>query len=125
MFISRMAGLTLLLSATAGLPGASIVYASSATASKCAAYLTAAHGSQASKSVTLSLKYDHTDIRAVLGAFAQYTGRTINVGKDVSGDVTTEIHDEPWEAALKSILTPLKLIACQDRTGTIAVDAAR
>jgi type IV pilus assembly protein PilQ len=123
VFFPWMAAFALAFGASAPAHQSVAVHASPLAA--CSASLTAAEGSAASKTVRITVAYDEADIRNVLAAFAKYSGRTINVGKDVAGNVTTEIHDQAWDAALQSILTPMKLAACQSQNGTIAVDTVR
>ncbi|MEO6332397.1 MAG: secretin N-terminal domain-containing protein, partial [Gemmatimonadaceae bacterium] len=64
------------------------------------------------------------DIRDVIAAFATFAGRTIVVGKDVSGTVTAEIRNQPWDVALRAILEGQGLAAAEDAvTGIITVDS--
>jgi type IV pilus assembly protein PilQ len=71
----------------------------------------------------ITVTYSGADIREVLAAFAAFSGRTIVVGKDVTGDVTAEIKDQPWDVALKAILEAQGLAALEDATGIITVDS--
>jgi type IV pilus assembly protein PilQ len=72
----------------------------------------------------ISINFQDMEIRDVITAFAAYSGRTIVVGKGVQGLVTASIKDQPWDVALKSILTSQGLDAREDTTtGIITVDS--
>ena len=62
-------------------------------------------------------------IRDVIQMFAQYGGRSIVVGKSVEGLVTAEIKDQPWDIALKYILSAQGLAAIEQSNGMIIVDS--
>ncbi len=71
----------------------------------------------------LTVSYDSTNIRDVIGVFAAFSGRTIVVGKDVSGTVSADISDKPWDVALQAILQAQGLAATEDASGIITVDS--
>jgi type IV pilus assembly protein PilQ len=72
----------------------------------------------------ITVTYQDADIRDVIAAFAAFSGRTIVVGKDVSGSVTAEIKNQPWDVALRAILQGQGLAAAEDaQSGIIAVDS--
>ena len=71
----------------------------------------------------ITVTYQDADIRDVLAAFAAFSGRTIVVGKAVSGTITAEIRDQPWDVALRAILDAQALAAAEDRNGIITVDS--
>lgn len=71
----------------------------------------------------ITVTYDHADIRDVIAAFGAFSGRTIVTGRDVQGEVTAEIKDQPWDVALNAILTAHGLAASQDESGIITVDS--
>ncbi|MBW3671587.1 MAG: PAS domain S-box protein, partial [Acidobacteria bacterium] len=52
----------------------------------------------------ITVNFQEADIRDVLGSFAEFTGRSIVPGSDVSGAVTATIRDQPWDVALQTIL---------------------
>jgi type IV pilus assembly protein PilQ len=70
----------------------------------------------------ISVTFDGTDIRDVIATFATFSGRTIVVGKNVSGNVTAEINDKPWDLAFQAILQAQGLAATEDASGIITVD---
>ena len=72
----------------------------------------------------MTVTYQDADIRDVLAAFATFSGRTIVVGKAVSGVVSAEIRDQPWDVALRAILEAQGFAAAEDpQTGIITVDS--
>lgn len=71
----------------------------------------------------LTVTYQDADIRDVIAAFAAFSGRTIIAGRDVSGTVTAEIKDQPWDIALRALLGAQGLSASEDRHGIITVDS--
>jgi type IV pilus assembly protein PilQ len=72
----------------------------------------------------ITVTYQDADIRDVIAAFAGFSGRTIVVGKAVSGTVTAEIKNQPWDVALRAILQGQGLAAAEDPTsGIITVDS--
>jgi type IV pilus assembly protein PilQ len=61
-------------------------------------------------------------IRDVLRAFAAYSGVSIVAGSGVSGTVTADIDDQPWDVALETILSVNGLVASEDAYGIIRVE---
>ncbi len=79
---------------------------------------------QQSTQPRITVTYQDADIRDVIAAFATFADRTIVVGKDVSGTVTAEIRNQPWDVALRAILEGQGLAAAEDAvTGIITVDS--
>jgi len=81
----------------------------------------AAPAPRAERRITVTF-YD-ADIRDVLASFAEFTGRSIVPGAGVTGTVTAEIRNQPWDVALETILTAHGLAAREMPTGIIRVDA--
>jgi Type II secretory pathway, component HofQ len=78
----------------------------------------------ASDQPRITVTYQDADIRDVIAAFATFSGRTIVVGKDVTGTITAEIKNQPWDVALRAILQGQGLAASEDAlTGIITVDS--
>jgi type IV pilus assembly protein PilQ len=71
----------------------------------------------------ITVTYQDADIRDVIAAFAVFSGRTIVVGKGVQGTVSAEVRDQPWDVALRAILTSQGLAAKEDQDGIISVDS--
>ncbi len=79
---------------------------------------------QPSAQPRITVAYQDADIRDVIAAFASFSGRTIVIGKDVSGTVTAEIRNQPWDVALRAILQGQGLAASEDaQSGIITVDS--
>jgi type IV pilus assembly protein PilQ len=71
----------------------------------------------------ITVNFDGMDIRDVLANLAATTGRTIVIGRDVTGTVTAEIRDQPWDVALDAILNSQGLAKTVDASGIITVDS--
>jgi len=79
---------------------------------------------QQSQQPPITVTFQDTDIRDVIASFAAFSGRTIVVGKDVTGTVTAEIRNQPWDVALRAILQGQGLAASEDAiSGIITVDS--
>jgi type IV pilus assembly protein PilQ len=70
----------------------------------------------------MSITWVDTPINQVLLAFASYSGRSIVPGSNVTGNVTADINDQPWDVALNTILMGQGLVATEDDYGIIRVD---
>ncbi len=72
----------------------------------------------------ITVTYQDADIHDVIAALATFAGRTIIVGKDVTGTVTADIRNQPWDVALRAILQGQGLAATEDpASGIISVDS--
>jgi type IV pilus assembly protein PilQ len=71
----------------------------------------------------ISVTFDRASINDVVANFAAFSGRSIIVGKDVAGDVTAEIRDQPWDYAFYAILAGQGLSAQELPGGIIRVDS--
>jgi type IV pilus assembly protein PilQ len=69
-----------------------------------------------------SITFTNTPIQDVLLAFATFSGKSIVSGETVTGLVTADIRDQPWDVALRSILARHGLVAEEDEYGIISVD---
>jgi type IV pilus assembly protein PilQ len=78
---------------------------------------------QQSQERPITVNFQDVDIRDVVTSFASYSGRTIVVGKGVTGIVTASIKDQPWDVAMRSILRSQGLNAVEDAAGIITVDS--
>jgi type IV pilus assembly protein PilQ len=79
---------------------------------------------QQSQQPPITVTFQDTDIRDVIASFAAFSGRTIVVGKDVQGSVTAEVKNQPWDVALRAILSGQGLAASEDLiSGIITVDS--
>ncbi len=59
---------------------------------------------QPSQQPRISITFDHATIEEVVANFAAFSGRSIVLGASITGVVTAEIHDQPWDLALNAIL---------------------
>ncbi len=72
----------------------------------------------------ITVSFFDTPIHEVLFAFADFSGRSIVPGAEVSGLVSAEIRGQPWNVALDAILEAQGLVAQEEETGIIRVGAA-
>ena len=71
----------------------------------------------------ITITFNDVQIRDVITTFAQFSHRTIIVGRTVDGIVNATIEDQPWDVAMKSVLQSMNLSALEDTTGIITVDS--
>ncbi|HKA60038.1 MAG TPA: AMIN domain-containing protein [Gemmatimonadales bacterium] len=66
----------------------------------------AVHRSEAAQSQAprITVQWDNASIEDVIAGFAAFSGRTIILAKDVKGNVTAEIKNQPWDLALNAVL---------------------
>ena len=72
----------------------------------------------------ITVSFFDTPIHEVLFVFADFSGRSIVPGAEVSGSVSAEIRGQPWKVALNAILDAQGLVAREAETGIIRVGAA-
>jgi type IV pilus assembly protein PilQ len=77
---------------------------------------------QQSQARRMSITFTDQPINQVLLAFAAYSGVSIVPGSNVTGTVTADINDQPWDVALNTILEGQGLVAREDEYGIIRVD---
>ena len=70
----------------------------------------------------ITVVWDRASIADVVSGFAAFSGRTIILGKDIKGEVTAEIRNQPWPQAFQAILTAQGLSAQEMAGGIIRVD---
>jgi type IV pilus assembly protein PilQ len=76
------------------------------------AYLEAhAKESVQSQAARITVTWDNADLREVVAGFAAFSGRTIIVSKDVKGNVSAEIKNQPWDLAFNAVLESQGLAA--------------
>jgi type IV pilus assembly protein PilQ len=76
------------------------------------AYLEAhAKESSQSQAARITVTWDNADLREVVAGFAAFSGRTIIVSKDVKGQVSAEIKNQPWDLAFNAVLESQGLAA--------------
>ena len=57
-----------------------------------------------SQAPRITVTWDNADIEEVVAGFAAFSGRTIIVGKAITGKVTAEIKNQPWDLAFQAVL---------------------
>src|SRR5581483_8639481 len=71
----------------------------------------------------ITVTWDKASIADVVAGFAAFSGRTIILGKDIKGEVTAEIKNQPWDQAFQAILATQGLSATEMAGGIIRVDS--
>ncbi len=71
----------------------------------------------------ITVTWDKANIGDVVAGFAAFSGRTIVIGKDVKGEVTAEIKNQPWTEAFAAVLATQGLQAIELPGGIIRVDS--
>jgi len=66
----------------------------------------ATHGSEAQQSPAprITVQWDAASIEDVVAGFAAFSGRTIVIGKGITGTVSAEIKNQPWDLAFHAVL---------------------
>ena len=66
----------------------------------------ATHRSEAVQSPAprITVQWDAASIEDVVAGFAAFSGRTIIIGKGITGTVTAEIKNQPWDLAFNAVL---------------------
>lgn len=85
-----------------------------------------AHRAEAAQSqaARITVQWDNASIEDVVAGFAAFSGRTIILSKDVKGNVTAEIKNQPWDLALNAVLSSQGL-AIRTQPGGILVVASQ
>ena len=71
----------------------------------------------------ITVVWDRANIADVVAGFAAFSGRTIILGKDIKGEVSAEVKNQPWPQAFQAILASQGLSAQEMAGGIIRVDA--
>ena len=71
----------------------------------------------------ISVSFVATPIHEVIATFAEHSGRTFIFGPQVTGAVTAEITNQPWDVALGKILQANGFTVSEDATGIITIDS--
>jgi type IV pilus assembly protein PilQ len=66
----------------------------------------ATHGGEAQQSPAprITVQWDAASIEDVVAGFAAFSGRTIVIGKGITGTVSAEIKNQPWDLAFHAVL---------------------
>jgi type IV pilus assembly protein PilQ len=57
-----------------------------------------------SQAARITVQWDNASIEDVVAGFAAFSGRTIILAKGITGNVTAEIKNQPWDLALNAVL---------------------
>jgi type IV pilus assembly protein PilQ len=71
----------------------------------------------------ITVTWDKASIGDVVAGFAAFSGKTIVLGKDIKGEVTAEIKNQPWTEAFAAVLATQGLQAIELPGGIIRVDS--
>jgi type IV pilus assembly protein PilQ len=70
----------------------------------------------------ISISWENAPINDVLAGFAAFTGRTILPSKNVTGTVTANINNLPWDVALRKVMNAYGYDVTFDPDGVVVVD---
>jgi type IV pilus assembly protein PilQ len=84
--------------------------------------LTAPVRKQQSQEPRITWNFENASINDVLSTFSAFTGRTILPSRNVSGNVTANIVNQPWDVALKEIMNANGYDVTVNPDGIIVVD---
>jgi type IV pilus assembly protein PilQ len=73
-----------------------------------------------SQAPRITVQWDDADIQDVVAGFAAFSGRTIVVGRGITGKITAEVKNQPWDLAFRAVLESQGL-AVQTQPGGILV----
>jgi type II secretory pathway component GspD/PulD (secretin) len=71
----------------------------------------------------ITVSFRSAELQQVAAAFAEFSGYSIVVGSGVSGRVTAEIRDQPWDVALHAMLRAHGLAAREVYPFLLRIDA--
>lgn len=78
---------------------------------------------QQSQQPTITVTYDSASIADVMAGLSEFSGRSIVLGQNVTGFVTAQIRNQPWDVAFRTILESQGLSAYEEESGIIRVDS--
>ena len=81
----------------------------------------AAVSAQVSQQPRMTIAWENAPISDVIAAFAAFSGRTIIQSRNVAGNISAEIINQPWDVAFKAILNANGFDAIEDPSGIIIV----
>ncbi|MGH7612792.1 MAG: AMIN domain-containing protein [Gemmatimonadales bacterium] len=64
-----------------------------------------------SQAPRITVQWDDADINDVVAGFAAFSGRTIVVSKGITGKITAEVKNQPWDLAFNAVLESQGLTA--------------
>lgn len=72
----------------------------------------------------ISVSFREADTRDVVRAFAEFSGNSIVLGSEVSGTITAEVRDQPWDTAMQTLLRAYGYDVREISPGMLRVDRA-
>ena len=103
-------------------PAAAPASAIAPTANPRSGSLSAAVAKQQSQEPRITWNFENASINDVLSTFSAFTGRTILPSRNVTGTVTANIVNQPWDVALKEIMNANGYDVTVNPDGIIVVD---
>ena len=76
---------------------------------------------QAAQKPVVTVSFEGAPIADVMNSFADFSGMSIMLGKNVTGTVTATVKNQPWDVAFQRILDAQGLSAVEDPPGVITV----
>ena len=73
----------------------------------------------------ITVTWDNAKIEDVVAGFAAFSGRSIVLGKGITGNVTAEVKNQPWTQAFQAVLISQGLSATEMPGGIIRVDSPK
>ena len=70
----------------------------------------------------ITISWENAPINDVLAGFAAFTGRTILPSKNVTGTVTANVNNLPWDVALRKVMNAYGYDVTFDTDGVVVVD---
>jgi len=77
---------------------------------------------QQSQEPRISISWENAPINDVLAGFAAFTGRTILPSKNVTGTVTANVNNLPWDVALRKVMNAYGYDVTFDADGVVVAD---
>jgi len=71
----------------------------------------------------ITVTWDRASIADVVAGFAAFSGRSIILGRDITGEVSAEVKNQPWTQAFYAVLATQGLSASELPGGIIRVDS--
>ncbi len=82
----------------------------------------AAKHAQQSQEPRITVNWENAPVNDVLGVFSAFTGRTILPSKSVTGTVTANINNLPWDVALREVMNANGYDVTVNPDGVIFID---
>jgi type II secretory pathway component HofQ len=70
----------------------------------------------------ITVSFRETEMREVAAVFAEFGGQSVVLAPDVTGKVTAEVRNQPWDVAFRAILDAHGYAARQIAPGMLRID---